>query len=160
MGGHQFLCIILYLATGGGEYSQGEPHTLTRCGNFHTSPSLTSFLNKVNIRNIKHFSGRIFWIFCPEYSQRVTILRSLKGIMCNLCLSKIVTNYVKASKEITVLFFLFKALLQYTSKSKENYDSFIHETAEVRADSYLRVYVVFGHVLKKISIFFGINLYW
>ena len=49
MGGHQFLCIILYLATGGGEYSQGEPHTLTRCGNFHTSPSLTSSLNKVNI---------------------------------------------------------------------------------------------------------------
>ena len=51
--------------------------------------------------------------------QSVTILGSLKGIMCNLCLTKIVTNYVKASKKITVLFFLFKAYFNTCQNQKK-----------------------------------------
>ena len=39
--------------------------------------------------------------------------------MCNLCLSKIVTNYVKASRKITVLFFLFKAYFNSCQNQKK-----------------------------------------
>ena len=51
--------------------------------------------------------------------QSVTILGSLKGIMCNLRLTKIVTNYVKASKKITVLFFLFNAYFNTCQNQKK-----------------------------------------
>ena len=69
--------------------------------------------------------------------------------MCNLCLSKIVTNYVKASKEITVLFFPFKTYFNSCQNQKKVMT--LSFTKQLKADSYI-------WMLKKIEMFLWINL--